>query len=83
MPSEITSGGKNNLNQKNTSHTPISDDLFNIRLIVVYFVGHVDTNFAQDGNYNELIYNLETFLILYYERLFRNQHEKYLFEVVC
>jgi len=55
----------------------------NIRLIMVYFVGYVNTTFARDRNYNKLIYNLETFVIQHYERLFRNQHGKYLFEVAC
>jgi len=57
----------------------------NIRLKVVYFVGYIDTNFAQDRNYNELMCNSETFSI-HYERLFRYQHGKHLFEgpdVVC
>jgi len=34
-----------------------------ICLKVVYFVGYVDTNFTQDGNYNKLMYNSETFSI--------------------
>lgn len=51
----------------------------NIRLKVVYFVGYAVTNFDQNGKYNKLIHNLETFLIQHYEWLFRNQHEKRLF----